>query len=261
MQQNKDEIISTSNLPAAPKHHGSWTKHSVSISCNNNRDSCNGRWPNHLLWPPVVTLKEPSSHDWWSDYSVMGFFWWRHFLSRVFDPCELINLLGFQDYLLSHMYGNAAREDLWRKLSQVRLACVAQRHLGSQTFCCCKSLVSIVMWQLFCCLCIIIISLSQSQLIHLVKKLSFRLNWRLTEAFLSRPCVQRGGTLTSEAWWTGGLSKWDTLLSPSARTNQSSCSLVTSPSARSTSCTDRKSDTTTGKIHLLVVLALVCWWG
>lgn len=27
----------------------------------------------------------------------------------------------FQDYLLSHMYGNAARDDLWRKLSQVRL--------------------------------------------------------------------------------------------------------------------------------------------
>lgn len=30
-------------------------------------------------------------------------------------------LLFFQDYLLSHMYSNAARDDLWSKLSQVSL--------------------------------------------------------------------------------------------------------------------------------------------
>lgn len=29
----------------------------------------------------------------------------------------------FQDYLLSHMYSNAARDDLWNKLSQVTLTC------------------------------------------------------------------------------------------------------------------------------------------
>lgn len=30
-------------------------------------------------------------------------------------------LCVFQDYLLSHMYSNAARDDLWSKLSQVTL--------------------------------------------------------------------------------------------------------------------------------------------
>lgn len=69
--------------------------------------------------------------------------------------------------------------------------------------------------------------------------------------FFSRPCVQRGGTSISEAWWTGGLYKWATPLLPSARTNRSSSRLITSLSARSTSCMDKKSGTTTGKFKNL----------
>uniref|UniRef100_A0A672FBH4 Aminopeptidase n=1 Tax=Salarias fasciatus TaxID=181472 RepID=A0A672FBH4_SALFA len=46
-------------------------------------------------------------------------------IDRVFDwiaykklRISYTSCLCFQDYLLSHMYGNAARDDLWRKLSQ-----------------------------------------------------------------------------------------------------------------------------------------------
>lgn len=48
----------------------------------------------------------------------------------MFQLRDVIDSLCFQDYLLSHMYGNAARDDLWSKLSQVTVSCVAPTHLG-----------------------------------------------------------------------------------------------------------------------------------
>lgn len=38
----------------------------------------------------------------------------------------------FQDYLLSHMYSNAARDDLWSKLSQVTLTWTASLGMGRE---------------------------------------------------------------------------------------------------------------------------------
>lgn len=37
----------------------------------------------------------------------------------VSDVTSCLDLVRLQDYLLSHMYANAARDDLWSKLSQV----------------------------------------------------------------------------------------------------------------------------------------------
>lgn len=44
-------------------------------------------------------------------------------LSRSRSSSFVTFLCVLQDYLLSHMYSNAARDDLWSKLSQVRLTC------------------------------------------------------------------------------------------------------------------------------------------
>lgn len=54
----------------------------------------------------------------------------------VSDITSCLDLVRLQDYLLSHMYANAARDDLWSKLSQVSFTCEARRCPGSQTYRC-----------------------------------------------------------------------------------------------------------------------------
>lgn len=56
------------------------------------------------------------------------------------DITSCVDLVRLQDYLLSHMYANAARDDLWSKLTQVSSTCGAGRLRGSQiSHSCCLS--------------------------------------------------------------------------------------------------------------------------
>lgn len=43
------------------------------------------------------------------------------------DITSCVALVRLQDYLLSHMYANAARDDLWSKLTQVSSTCETGR--------------------------------------------------------------------------------------------------------------------------------------
>lgn len=56
------------------------------------------------------------------------------------DITSCVALVCLQDYLLSHMYANAARDDLWSKLTQVSSTCEAGGPRGSHTsHSCCLS--------------------------------------------------------------------------------------------------------------------------
>lgn len=52
------------------------------------------------------------------------------------DITSCVGLVRLQDYLLSHMYANAARDDLWSKLTQVSSTCEAGRLRGTSHSCC-----------------------------------------------------------------------------------------------------------------------------
>lgn len=160
------------------------------------------------------------------------------------------------------MYSNAARDDLWSKLSQVTFDC-GRWQWGGPVVTVTWAEARLIYLVRFRFILVINVPLTSSYqpirapvtvMFDIIKCLLpfyqvFGGGWiidYLSWLLVSRPCVRRGGTSTSGRWWTGGPCKWATPWSPSARTNQSSSPLITSPWARSTSCTGRSSGGTTG---------------
>ena len=62
---------------------------------------------------------KPATTDWKMSLPVTCCFKYPH----TDNVLSFVIVCHFQDYLLSHMYSNAARDDLWSKLSQVTLTC------------------------------------------------------------------------------------------------------------------------------------------